>query len=221
MTISDRDLEPGKLAALQRFTRTRAQAERCELCGVELTEKHPHLLETRLRGITCACPACAILFCGQEGGRFLRIPQKVRRLDDFVLSDLEWEELTLPIQLAFFVRTSAGKMIAMYPSPAGAVESLLDLGAWNGAGNGAWSARFARHAALSGMAAEVEALLVNRIGNRHAYFLVPIDQCYKLVGLVRMKWRGLSGGPELWVAIHAFFNQLEQTAAGVQQVRHA
>jgi Family of unknown function (DUF5947) len=217
MTISDRGLESGTLAALQRFARTRVPVERCELCGAQLTEEHPHLLEPRLHQITCACRACAILFCGQEGGRFLRIPQRVRRLDDFALSDLEWEELMLPIQLAFFVRNSAGKVTAMYPSPAGAVESLLDLGAWNGA----WSARFASHAILSVMEAEVEALLVNRIGNQHAYFLVPLDQCYKLVGLVRMKWRGLSGGPEVWVAIHAFFNQLEQITAGVGQQRHA
>ena len=42
---------------------------------------------------------------------------------------------------------------------------------------------------LKNMEPDVEALLVNRIGHARAwtseYFLVPIDQCYKLVGLIR------------------------------------
>ena len=37
----------------------------------------------------------------------------------------------IPINLAFFYRDSAsGKMMAMYPSPAGATESLLSLESW-------------------------------------------------------------------------------------------
>ena len=41
---------------------------------------------------------------------------------------------------------------------------------------------------------DVEALLVNRVGAVREYFIVPIDECYKLVGLIRLHWRGLSGG---------------------------
>jgi hypothetical protein len=41
------------------------------------------------------------------------------------------------------------------------------------------------------------------------YFLLPIDQCFKLVGLVRTHWRGLSGGSELWEELQKYFAALE------------
>ena len=44
------------------------------------------------------------------------------------------------------------------------------------------------------------------------YYLLPIDQCFKLVGLVRMHWRGLSGGQELWQAIEQYFAALTARA---------
>ena len=71
------------------------------------------------------------------------------------------------------------------------------------------------------MEADVEALLVNRIGHSRGftgpeYYIVPIDECYKLVGLIRVHWRGLSGGTEVWQEIGHFFDGLKQraTAAG-------
>ena len=42
--------------------------------------------------------------------------------------------------------------------------------------------------------------------------LVPIDACYRLVGLVRMHWRGFDGGSEAWAAIDAFFAELNERA---------
>jgi hypothetical protein len=64
-------------------------------------------------------------------------------------------------------------------------------------------------------------LLVNRVGHVRGaspaeYYLVPIDECYKLVGLIRRHWRGLSGGTEVWREIGAFFNGLK-TRAGFGQ----
>ena len=42
------------------------------------------------------------------------------------MTDAQWESLILPINLAFFFHSSVeGRTIALYPSPAGAVESLL------------------------------------------------------------------------------------------------
>ena len=38
---------------------------------------------------------------------------------------------------------------------------------------------------------------------------MPIDDCYKLVGLVRSRWRGFTGGVELWDEIKAFFIDLQ------------
>lgn len=201
-----------RLAALRRFTRAQPPVERCELCGAALAPEHPHLLERQTRRVACSCQACSILFCGQHGGRYLRVPQRVRRLEDFAFSDLEWEEMMLPIGLAFFLRNESRRTIALYPSPGGVVESLIALDRWED--------RFAAHAALRAMQPEVEALLVNRIGPAPAYFLVPIDECYRLAGVMRKNWRGLSGGPNVWGAVSSFFDELRQKAAG-PQVRYA
>jgi hypothetical protein len=201
------------LTALRRFTRSRPPMERCELCAAALPEIHQHLLERTSRQIACACDGCAILFSGQEGGKYLRVPRRVRQLRDFVLTDLQWEEMMLPINLAFFFRNAGGQMTAMYPSPAGAMESLLTLRSWE--------EHMDSTGALRKMEPEVEALIVNRVGTDAAYFIVPIDECYRLVGLIRTKWRGLSGGADVWTAITEFFQELQQKANGKMEVRHA
>ena len=41
---------------------------------------------------------------------------------------------------------------------------------------------------------------------------MPIDACYRLVGLVRLHWRGFDGGSEAWRAIDAFFDELHERA---------
>ena len=41
---------------------------------------------------------------------------------------------------------------------------------------------------------------------------MPIDACYRLVGLVRMHWRGFDGGSEAWAAIDTFFAELNERA---------
>ena len=193
--------------------RPRPQIERCELCSAPLEEVHPHLLNRHSRQIACACNACAILFCGQEGGKFLRVPRRVKQLPDFAFTDLQWEAMTLPIHLAFFLRDADRKMVALYPSPGGAIASQLDLDEWDGL--------LAQHPVLRSMEPEVEALLVNRLGPEAMSFLVPIDECYRLVGLIRIKWRGLSGGSEVWSAITAFFESLQRKAGGKVQSTHA
>jgi hypothetical protein len=198
--------ESEALAALRRFARPRAPAERCELCGAVLAPDHQHLLHRESRQVACGCDACAVLFSGQEGSKYLRIPRRVRRLTDFGFSDLEWEAMMLPIHLAFFLRDAEGSIVAMYPSPAGAVQSEL--------GMQLLEQKFAGQAELRRMEAEVETLLVNRAGEAD-YFIAPIDECYRLVGLIRMKWRGLSGGAEVEAAIESFFRDLRQRAEGM------
>ncbi|HEX3987408.1 MAG TPA: DUF5947 family protein [Acidobacteriaceae bacterium] len=202
------------LAGLRRFTRAQAPViERCELCGLALGPEHPHLLERQSRRIACACTACALLFYGPGSGRYLRIPEHILHLTDFSFTDMEWEEMALPIGLAFFVSDPEGRPIALYPGPAGVVESLIPIPAWSG--------RVAAHPALSSLQPEVEALLVNRIGTEHSYFLVPIDECFRLAGIIRRHWRGLSGGPEVWGAVAVFFAELDQKASAKQWVRRA
>ena len=71
------------------------------------------------------------------------------------------------------------------------------------------------------MEADVEALLVNRVGNTRDYYIVPIDECYKLVGLIRAHWRGLSGGTEVWEEIGRFFDGLKAATARTGEVARA
>ncbi len=194
----------------------REPLERCELCGLELTPRHRHVVEINTQRLVCACEACALLFAGESTTKFRRVPERVLVLADFELSDAQWDNLLIPINMAFFFRSTArGRPVAIYPSPAGPMESLLDLSSWDDL--------VTANPVLESMEPDVEALLMNRIGRNAAlseaethggpgYFLVPIDECYKLVGLIRSKWRGLSGGQEVWREIERFFSQLAERA---------
>ena len=197
------------LGALRKFAsaargRTVPEAERCELCSVSLSPHHRHLLETETRNIVCACDPCALRFQDVVGGRFKLVPRDSRPLPNFEISDAEWETLALPINLAFaFYSTPLAKMVAMYPSPAGATESLLPLTSWE--------TLAANNPDLSEMLPDVEALLINRVGDTRAYFIAPVDKCYELVGTIRKHWKGLSGGEEVWREINAFFTALQRS----------
>ncbi|HEY5036050.1 MAG TPA: DUF5947 family protein [Chthoniobacterales bacterium] len=201
-------------AALRRFSRAApapaaaapAQVvEQCELCNVRLPPEHRHMLEMATRKIVCACDSCTMTFVPVVEGRFKVIPRDARALPDFQISDADWENLSLPINLAFFFfDTPSQKMTALYPSPAGATESLLPLTAWE--------TIVRQNSVLQNLQPDVEALLVNRANEARDYYLAPIDKCFELVGLIRMNWRGFSGGEEVWNAIGKFFETLKETA---------
>jgi hypothetical protein len=196
----------GGFGTLRQFARRERPVERCELCSVGLRPDHPHVIELAKRKIVCTCDACAILFSGQ-GVKFKRIPRRTLSLPDFNLSDAEWNGLMVPINMVFFFRNSLeDRVVALYPSPAGATESLLSLESWNEI--------VARNPILEGMESDVEGLLVNRLGYSRGYsaaeyYLLPIDECYKLVGLIRLHWKGLSGGTEVWKELGDFFTGLK------------
>ena len=193
------------LATLKRFIRPSPTKERCELCSIGLPPDHRHLLEVATGRAICACPSCAMRFHDVVDGRFKLIPREVRRLPDFKMTDAEWDSLGLPINLAFFrYSTPEQKMKATYPSPAGATECLLSLDAWK--------SLVVANPVLGQIVPDVEALLLNRINENRNYFIVPIDVCFELVGLIRMHWKGLSGGELVWKEIANFFNQLSKRA---------
>jgi hypothetical protein len=194
------------LASLRRFARPQVVRERCALCDAELAVEHAHLVEPSSRRLSCACDACALLFSGQGETRYRRVPRRVRFLTDFHLTDEAWESLHLPINLVFFLHsTSAGRVIALYPSPAGATESLVALETWE--------ALTAINPVLREFEPDVEALLVNRVGDAREIYRVGIDECYKLVGLIRTHWRGFSGGPSMEDAIGRFFAGLKERSS--------
>ena len=129
-TVGSSPLDPS-FATLRRFARPRLPAERCELCSGVLATEHPHLLELATRQIVCACDACSTLFDGMQGGKYRRVARRTLVLADFHINDGQWEDLLIPINMAFFFYSSMhGRMVTLYPSPAGAVESLLPLDAW-------------------------------------------------------------------------------------------
>jgi hypothetical protein len=211
MTGQPTQLPVNAFGTLQRFARRPAVTWRCELCGSTMAAEHEHVLEVEKRRLACACQACAILFSGQSGQRYKRVPSRIRALANFQMTDAQWEDLLVPINMAFFFQQSAsGKVVAMYPSPAGATESQLPLETWQQIAT--------ENPVLQFMEPDVEALLVNRLGEQrgfpaHQYFLLPIDQCFRLVGLVRTHWRGLSGGIELWQELGRYFAALGERHA--------
>ena len=195
------------------------QVEQCEMCSAELRPEHAHLIELAHRRLHCACDACAMLFSGQAGTKYKRVPRDMRFLANFKMTNAEWAGLLIPINLAFFFQNSMdSRVTAFYPSPAGATESLLPLEAWDNIVQG--------NPALSQLESDVEALLVNRIAQARGsapaeYYIVPIDACYKLVGIIRIHWRGLSGGTEVWQEIGKFFADLRAKAQVVSEETHA
>jgi hypothetical protein len=202
------------LASLRRFAQSRAAAERCDLCGEALAPDHPHLVEPAARRLRCACEACGILFSGEGAGRFRRVPRRVQLVDDFRLDDGQWEGLNLPINLAFFLHsTPAGQIVAIYPSPGGATEALPPPDAWQ--------ALAEANPVLRELEPDVEALLVNRLASPPVYCRVGIDLCYRLVGVVRTHWRGLSGGPRVWEEIARFFAELKERSGPTGGAAHA
>jgi hypothetical protein len=184
----------------------RAPLERCELCSVGLRPDHPHLIEVAQRKLLCTCDACAILFSGQ-GVKFKRVPRRVRSLPGFQSERRRVERFDGSHQHGFLLPKQPGESRDRALSqPRGCDRIVLSLESWNDI--------VARNPILNEMESDVEGLLVNRLGYSRGYFaaeyyLLPIDECYKLVGLIRMHWKGLSGGTEVWKELGEFFAALK------------
>lgn len=198
------------VASLRRMARPRAAPAppsasgdaRCDLCGARMSEDHRHLLDVRERRILCACEPCCAMRSGEDDLR----PTGTRtlRLEGFELSDELWAQFQIPIGLAFFfVSDVAGGVVALYPSPAGATECELYLAAWN--------ELVAANPVLADLEPEVEALIVNRLADPPVHAIVPIDRCYELVGMIKARWEGISGGDAVENAVEAFFARLTDT----------
>ena len=186
----------------------RAAVEQCDLCAAPVPPGHRHIVDLSDRRLMCACRACALLFDSKAagGGHLRLLPTRRRRLDDFVLDPAQWDRLRIPVDMAFFFySTPAERVLALYPSPAGPTESLLELEAW--------AELEAANPVLAELEPDVEALLISRARDMREHWLVPIDDCYELVGLIRTRWRGFGGGEEVWAAIDRFFEDLSTKEA--------
>lgn len=174
-------------------------AEWCELCGAGLPTDHRHLIHLDERRLLCACETCWSVRSGEP--RFRPAGVRTEWLDDFELPDDAWASFGIPIGLAFFMRTGEPeRAVAFYPSPAGATESEI--------GQSSWERIRAMNPALERLEPDSEALIVNRIGEPHQHAIAPIDDCYRLVGMIKASWEGISGGEGPELAIARFFAEL-------------
>jgi len=173
----------------------------CDLCGTSMPEQHRHLLQLDERSIVCACESCWALRSGDP--EFRPTGSRIVWLDGLELPDVLWARFRIPISLAFFMRTGEG-VVAFYPSPAGATESELDLGVWDD---------FARlNPVLETLEADAETLIVDRTAGELRAAIAPTDEAYRLVGLVKASWEGISGGPGVGEAVGGFFEELKGRA---------
>jgi len=191
--------------------------ERCEMCREVLSERHGHVVDLEKRAISCTCRACYLLFTheGAAGGQYRAVPEHVYHDPGRPLTDADWNELQIPVGMAFFFHNSAlDRVVAGYPGPGGATECELDLAAWDRLA--------AAYPLLGTLAPDVEAIFVNRTSDgsagpggppqQYEVFLIPIDECYSLVGDLRMKWQGFDGGAEARAALATFLDGLRRRA---------
>ncbi|MEU2779284.1 DUF5947 family protein [Streptomyces sp. NPDC007162] len=194
----------GALARLIRSAadhRPAARTEECDLCAAPVAADHPHLYELGQDQVRCACRPCSVLFAdGRQGtgdGQFRLIPTRRVRL-----GKVDTAALGVPVGLVFFVPRADGSVTAQGPSPAGAMRWEVDAAAWQRAVAGC--------PPLAGLAPDVEALLVNTVHGLDHHWIAPVDDCYRMLAVVRREWRGLSGGGRMWPAVERFFEELTE-----------
>jgi hypothetical protein len=202
------------LAVLQRIRQSRPRdipraGEVCELCSEIIPDEHGHLVDLEARNLLCACKGCYLLFLseGAGGTHFKSVPDRYLDFSDIQLSPAQWDNLQIPVSVAFFfLNSSLGRVAAFYPGPAGATESELPLETW--------SEVSAANPRLGTLQPDVEAFLVRARGNQGGTecYIVPIDVCYELVGHLRRMWRGFDGGAEANAKLDAFFGDIKAKA---------
>jgi hypothetical protein len=190
-----------------------APGERCEMCSEEITARHSHVANIAEHRLLCTCRGCYLLFTvpGAGGLRMRAVPEDYRLASDFAFTQAQWDSLAVPVDLAFVFKQSDADpaqplhLVACYPSPAGATESELDLSMWDDI--------VASSKSLSDIEPDVQAVLLRRTPELgFVCFVVPVDACYELVGVVRQHWVGFQGGAEVWAHIDEFFNDLYRRA---------
>ena len=196
------------LSVLRRIASNRpAQpaGERCEMCAEPIAEAHQHVVDLESRSLLCTCRPCYLLFTDSTAHlRYRSVPDRYLSFEPFELGQAQWDELEIPVGLAFFFFNSTlGRTAAFYPSPAGATESELPLSAW--------ASVEAANPAITVLAPDTEALLIRSPGpdrDRADCHLVPIDACYELVGRLRRVWKGFDGGQESRQELAGFFDRI-------------
>ena len=187
------------------------------MCSAPVADEHQHVVDLHSRSLMCTCRPCYLLFTDQQADlRYRAVPDRFLSVPGFRLDRSDWDDLQIPVGLAFLFRNSVqDRTVAFYPSPAGATESELSLEAWDRV--------LAANPGLDTLLPDVEALLVR--GDRSpddegfSCHVVPIDACYELVGRMRQTWRGFDGGQEARAALADFFATVEDRSRPAEASR--
>ena len=175
--------------------------EQCDLCGTPLPAEHRHLLQLTDRRILCACETCLNERSADPDMR--PAGTRVAWIDELAMADELWARLGIPIGLAFFtINGATGETVAFYPSPAGSTECELDLDAWDELKEA--------NPELESLEPDAEAFVVNRLADPPIHVVLPIDECYRMVGTVKAAWEGISGGAEVDAQVANFFDELRE-----------
>jgi hypothetical protein len=175
------------LSTLRRIARNRPgpPPQQCDMCTAPVGDEHSHLVDLDTRKLMCACRPCYLLFTDDHAHlRYRAVPDRYAQVD---VGDLE-----IPVGLAFlFWNSVQDRMVLLYPGPAGATESELDISL----------------PSVPGLRPDVEAVLMRR---GSPSYLVPIDVCYSLVGRLRTVWHGFDGGSSAHAAIDSFYADIRK-----------
>ena len=174
-----------------------------------MTDEHRHILDERTGALRLRLPG--VRRCSSSGrrpasGHYRLVPTRRTRVYG-VPTDL----LDVPVGLAFFVQQDDGGVLAHYPSPLGATESSVD--------DATWAAIIRQEPAVFSMRPRVEALLVRTTGRPagEQQWIVPIDECYRLVAVIKRHWSGMAGGSAVWREVARFFADLDGPAGRVRR----
>jgi hypothetical protein len=196
------------LGTLRRINSSRppvVEGERCDMCSAPVADEHQHVVDLNSRSLMCTCRPCYLLFTDTEAQmRYRAVPDRYLAFPGFELGQGDWDDLQIPVGLAFlFKNTTQDRVVAFYPSPAGATESELSMAAWDRV--------LEANPGLDTVLPDVEALLIRgtREDDGFSCHVVPIDTCYELVGRMRMTWRGFDGGQEARAALEEFFAMVD------------
>ena len=180
--------------------------EVCELCGTELPQNHRHLLQLTERRILCACATCWASALGRpraapdraaasSGSRTSSCPRSCGRSCRSRSGSPSSCARASPTRWSPCTRAPRAPPSPSSTCPPGRSSSELNP-------------------ILTGIEPDAEALVVNRIADPHEFVIAPIDECYGLVGAIKVSWEGISGGPALEREVPAFFDEMRSAAPG-------
>ena len=91
------------------------------MCAEAIGGQHQHVVDLVSRGLLCTCRPCYLLFTAEGAElRYRAVPDRYLSFPGMTLDAREWDELEIPVGLAFFFENSLlGRTVAFYPGPAG------------------------------------------------------------------------------------------------------